>query len=314
MAIIKLSVSEQRRLSVFFTCLLLALVAWFFATLSGTYSFKVKQTLLFKNVPQRRAFRALQPDTVEATMQGTGWQMIFSKINKEEQPITVDLHTLEHNNFIALNQQTNQINKTRDATHKIISFDPDTLYFDFTNRVVRKIKVEPVLNIKFQPQFAVSGKITVKPAYVTMNGPGNVIEKIGTWKTDTLKLTKISDNISATLAIQGPKEGNLSIYPKTVQVHIPVEEYTEKTLKIPVKLVNNPHYYNIKIFPQYVQVEFTTPLSRYVELDENFFEATVDFNLWEQGYNVLPVTVTRLPAYCKIISIQPRNIDFLVKK
>lgn len=315
MAIIKLSVSERRRLSVFFTCLVLALIAWVFATLSGTYSFTVKQTLVFKNVPQRRAFRALQPDTVEVTMQGTGWQMIFSRMNKDERPVTIDLHTLEHNNFIALNTQISQINKTRDATHKITGFNPDTLYFDFTNRLVKKILVEPVLNIQFQPQYAISGKIIVKPAYITLNGPGNVITKTSTWKTDTLKLKGANETITGTLQLQPVKEGNLSIYPKTVQIRIPVEEFTEKTLNIPVKLINNPHYYNVKVFPQHIKVTFTVPLSRYVEIDENFFEATVDFKLWEQGgYTVLPVTINRLPAYCKVINIEPRNVDFYVKK
>jgi YbbR domain-containing protein len=314
MGIIKLSVSERRRLSVFFTCLLLALIAWVFAMLSGTYSFTVKQTLTFKNVPQRRAFRALQPDTVEATMQGTGWQMIFSHVADEKQPVNIDLHTLEHSNFIALNTQISQINKSRDATHKINSFQPDTLYFDFTNRMVKKIRVEPVLNIKFQPQYAVSGKIMIKPAYVTLNGPGNVIEKISTWKTDTLTLKGVNEPITGTLQLQKVKEGNISIYPKGVQVRIPVEEFTEKTLKIPVRLINNQHYYNVKIFPQHIKVTFTTPLSRYTELDENFFEATVDLKLWEEGYTVLPVSITRMPAYCKIVKITPRNIDFLVKK
>lgn len=314
MGIIKLSVSERRRLSVFFTCLLLALIAWVFAMLSGTYSFTVKQTLTFKNVPQRRAFRALQPDTVEATMQGTGWQMVFSHVADEKQPVAIDLHTLEHSNFIALNTQIGQINKLRDATHKIISFQPDTLYFDFTNRMVKKIRVEPVLNINYQPQYAVSGKIIIKPAYVTLNGPGNVIEKISTWKTDTLTLKGVNEPITGTLQLQKVKEGNISIYPKSVQVRIPVEEFTEKTLKIPVRLINNQHYYNVKIFPQHVTVTFTTPLSRYTELDENFFEATVDLKLWEEGYTVLPVSITRMPAYCKIVKITPRNIDFLVKK
>lgn len=314
MAIIKLSVSERRRLTVFITCLLLALVAWVFATLSGTYNFTVKQTITFKNTPLRRAFRALQPDTVEATMQGTGWQMVFSRVNINNLPVVIDLHTLEHSNFIALNTQIPQINRSRDANHKIVAFTPDTLYFDFTNRMVKKVRVEPVLAINYQPQYAPSGKININPAYITINGPGNVIEKIKTWKTDTLKADKVNDKINTTLNLQPVTEGNINIYPKMVQVQLPVEEYTEKTLRIPVKLINNPHYYNIKIFPQHVSITFTTPLSRYMEIDEDFFEASVDFSLYEQGYTVLPVTITRLPAYCRVVSITPRNLDFLVKK
>ncbi len=314
MAIIKLSAAERRRLSVFFTCLLLAVIAWLLATLSGTYSFTTKQTLTFKNAPQRRAYHALQPDTVDATVQGTGWQMVFSKVN-DEQPVTIDLHTLEHANFIALNTQLDQVNKFRDKKHKIIAFDPDTLYFDFTNRVIKKVPVEPVLEIGYLPQYQVSGKISIKPAYVTLNGPANVVNAIKSWKTDTLKLTNVNSRIRTGLQLQPVKEGNMSVYPKSVQVNIPVEEFTEKKLRIPVKVVNNPHYYNVKLYPQYVTITFTTPLSRYTEIDEEFFEATVDLGSWENdGYSVLPVTVNRVPAYCKVVNIEPRNIDFLVRK
>ncbi|WP_345951073.1 MULTISPECIES: YbbR-like domain-containing protein [unclassified Mucilaginibacter] len=314
MPIIKLSVSERRRLTVFFFCLVLALVAWVFATLSGSYNFTVKQVLTFKNAPQRRAFRALQADTVETTIQGSGWQMLFSRMKISDQPVAVDLHTLEHSNFIALNTQIEQINKKKDSAHRIIAFNPDTLYFDFTNRVVKKVPVEPVLDIVYERQFAPSGKTSIHPAYITLNGPENVITSIHSWKTDTLAATRVNNDVTATLKLQPVKVGNISIYPKAVQIHIPVEEFTEKTLRIPIKLINNPHYYHVKIVPQFVAIKFMVPLSRYMEIDENFFEATADLALWEKGYSVLPVDVSRMPAYCKVMSVVPRNVDFLVTK
>ncbi|WP_158826457.1 YbbR-like domain-containing protein [Mucilaginibacter lacusdianchii] len=314
MPIIKLSVSERRRLSVFITCLLLAFISWVFITLSGKYIYSTKQAIVFKNAPQKRAFRALQPDTVEISLQGTGWQMLFSKMNNSTRPVSVDLHTLEHNDYIALNTQLERINRMKDMNHKIIAFNPDTLYFDFTNRMIKKIPVEPLLDIKYKSQYIATGKITVTPAYITLNGPANIIRNVNIWKTDSLSLTDVHNTIDRQLKLQPVKEGNLSVYPKTVQLHIPVEEYTEKTLSVPVKLVNNPHYDAIKIFPQRIQVTFTVPLSRYAEIDEDFFEATADFSLWKEGYSILPVKITHMPVYCKVVSISPQNVDFLVKK
>jgi YbbR domain-containing protein len=314
MGIVKLSVAERRRLSAFITCILIATGAWMLATLSGTYNFTIRQTLTFKNAPQKRAYHALQPDTVDAVIQGDGWHMLFARFNNIYEPVTIDLHTLEHSNFIALNTQISEVNRHRDKLHRIISFNPDTLYFDFTNRVVKKIIVEPLVNVTYWPQFAPSGKMTVKPAYVTINGPANVVNKITSWKTDTLKVIGANNDIRGKLTLQPVKEGNINIYPKSVQVHQPIEEFTEKTLRIPVNLIGNPHYYNVKIFPQYVKVTFTIPLSRYAEVDQEFFEANANFALWEQGYTVLPVNIIRMPAYCRIVNVVPRDIDFLIKK
>ncbi|MES2807222.1 MAG: YbbR-like domain-containing protein, partial [Bacteroidota bacterium] len=121
--------------------------------------------------------------------------------------------------------------------------------------------------------------------------------------------------VKASVNLTPPTEGNISIYPKTVQVSVPVEEYTEKTISMPVRLVGNVDYFNVKLFPQRVKVTFTTSLSNFADMDESLFEAQVDMHLWRAyNYTTLPVKVTRLPAYCKIVNIEPRNVDFIVKK
>jgi len=100
-----------------------------------------------------------------------------------------------------------------------------------------------------------------------------------------------------------------------VDVVIPVDEFTEKMLQIPVKLTNNAEFYNVKIFPQKVTVTFITSLKRYAETDENFFEAESDLNLWKlKDYSTLPVVLTRIPPFCRIISVDPPNIDFIIHK
>jgi hypothetical protein len=64
-----------------------------------------------------------------------------------------------------------------------------------------------------------------------------------------------------------------------------------------------------------VKVTFTTSLRRYPEIDDEFFEASADLSLWQdRGYSTLPVKITRLPAYCKIVKIQPQNVDFIIHK
>ncbi|MGF7039587.1 CdaR family protein [Mucilaginibacter lappiensis] len=315
MAIVKLSATERRRLSAFFTCLVLAVLAWVFTTLSNVYSYSVQEVLTYKNAPQKRAFHSLQPDTVKATVQGTGWQMLFSGMNKESKPITIDLATLENRNYVVLSSQLKQININKELTQPIISIDPDTLYFDFTNRLVKKVPVQLMLSLKYRKQFAVSGNIVIKPAYITVSGPTGRLKEISLWKTDSLQMQEVDETINTRINLQSVKEGNLNVYPKTVQVIVPVDEFTEKTLDLPVKLINNHNYDNVKVFPQRVKVTFTTALSRYPDMNEDLFEATADLDLWrDHDYKSLPVKLTRVPPFCKIVKVSPANIDFIIKK
>jgi YbbR domain-containing protein len=315
MAFVKLSASERRRLSAFFTCLVLAALAWVFTTLSNTYNFTVKEVLSYKNAPQKRAFHSLQPDTINTTLQGTGWQMLFSRMNKENKTISVDLSTLENKDYVVLSSQLKQINDKKEFDEQVVAFSPDTLYFDFSNRAVKRVPVQLVTDIKYQRQFGQSNDISINPSYVTLSGPGNLIDNIKAWNTDSLRLDSLNETVKIRLDLRKAKEGNIGIYPKSVQVVLPVDEFTEKTISVPVKLINNRDYYKVKIFPQKVKVTFTTSLNRYAEMDEDFFEASADLSLWrDRGYTTLPVKLTRVPSYCKIVKIEPQNIDFIVRK
>jgi len=314
MAFIKLSATERRRLSAFFTCLVLAFFAWAIAVLSNPRPYTAKVVLDFRNTPQRRAFHPLQSDTISVTVNGTGWDALLSRMGGGK-PITVDLHTLENKSYLVLSAQKDQINSRREGDKQIISFTPDTLYFDFSNRKVKRIPVNLITSIKYKRQFFQSGNITLNPAYVIINGPSNLIDGINSWNSDTLKMDSVDENINTHVNLQPVREGNLSIYPKTIQANIPVDEFTEKELKIPVKLTNNRGGDDVKIFPQKVKVTFMISLSRFAEVNEDLFEATADLDLWRKnGYKTLPVKISKAPDYCRIVKVEPGSIDFIVKK
>jgi YbbR domain-containing protein len=313
MALIKLSDGERRRLSAFFTCLVLAAFAWLITALSNPYNYTVRRAVTYKNTPQKRAFHPLQADSLNITITGTGWQMLFSRVNDHDTTVTVDLQTLEKENYVVPALQLKQI-KDKDAQHNVVSISPDTLYFDFSDRAVKRVPVRLVSRIGYQKQFAQSNNARISPAFVTLTGPSSKINKITYWNTDTLKADNVNETIRTNIGLQ-PGEGNMGMYPKSISVTVPVDEFTEKTLQIPVRLVNNTEPYNVKVFPQKVKVTFITSLKRYAETDENFFEAQSDLNLWKlSDYSTLPVKLTRVPPFCRIVSVDPPNIDFIIRK
>lgn len=314
MAIIKLSATEQRRLSAFFTCLVVAALAWFCITLSNPYNYTVKRVLSYKNIPQKRSFHSLQSDTVDVTIKGTGWQMLYTMMHGGSNVLYADLRALNTSNNIVLSSQQTQIVEGG-INHDVVNFNPDTLYFDFLNRMVKKVPIKLLSNVSYQQQFAQANNPILRPSYITIIGPADRLNKITEWHTDSLLVKKTSETIHTRLNLQPVNEGNITIYPKAVDVVFPVDEFTEKTLQIPVKLVNNNAFYNVKVFPQKVTITFVTALRRYAETDENYFEAEADLDLWKNnGYNILPVKLTRIPPFCRVINIQPQNIDFIVKK
>ncbi|RYE30433.1 MAG: YbbR-like domain-containing protein [Sphingobacteriaceae bacterium] len=315
MPILKISRADRKRISAFFTCLILAALAWIFVMMSKNYIFPVKVALNFKNHPERKAFYALQADTVLAMVGGTGWQKLFSNLNStQNRSVSVDLKKLETQNFVVLSNQLAVFNRKSVKEQQIISFSPDTIYFDFTARTEKRVPINLKSRLDFQRQYARSGDISIDPGFVTISGPAAYIDSVKSWPTDSLVVKKVSNNIIATLKLPTPPENNINIYPKTVSVNIPVDEFTEKTLEIPVKLLNNATYTQVNLFPKKIKVTFMVSLNNYSAINEDFFEAVADLNSWQvNGMQTLPVKIKQHPDYCKIISVQPLAVNFIVR-
>ncbi|OAQ42202.1 hypothetical protein A5893_03550 [Pedobacter psychrophilus] len=315
MAIIKLSAVERRKLSIFLTCLILAVLAWLFFSLSNNYEYDVKTAVAFKNPPLNKAFNPLQSDTVTLKVQGTGWQLLFTKMRIYPKEVKVSLAALQVRDFVTFSNQLKKINEDYSTQQKIINVLPDTLYFDFTTRKVKKVPIKLLTKLTFIKQFGQSNDIILDPSEVTITGPQSELDKISFWPTDTLIKKNVNADVISNVNLSQSKEPNISVFPSQAQVKLPVEEFTEKSLNITVKVVNNKEYYNVKLIPEKVKVIFMVPLSLYGTINEDDFEATVNFNLWKTDkMNKLPVVINKRKAYLRFRRVEPNQLDFFIKK
>lgn len=312
MPLLKLSKTEQRRFSVFIACLFLSGIAWFFFSLSNYYEFVITAKLNYKNFPSNKAFSPLHADTVQAMVLGTGWQLLLSKITGKKEVLEVDLRELEKKNFIVLPHQLENLNRQKKPL-KIVSVNPDTLFFDFTEKTVKKVPVHLAYSLKLPKQYGLQGPIEIQPEYITVSGPAEVIKDVKSWTTDSLKISALNQNDYTFISLSGSKT-NVSIYPKAVEVKVPVGEFTETDLEIPIQVYNNKNL-EIKLLPEKVKVTYLVSLDKFKIIGKEDFKAGVDLNLWLlKGYTQLPVKLVKVPPYIKIVRFEPQVIDFIIKE
>ncbi|WP_158795965.1 YbbR-like domain-containing protein [Pedobacter sp. L105] len=315
MPVIKLTKIERKRILVLITCLLLAIAGWLFLALNNKYVYTAKTVLVYKNFPQKKAFHPLQSDTVDLQVEGTGWQLLFARLRVNPPSISISLDKLNNRNYVLFSEQLYNVNSQLETSQKIISVRPDTLYFDFSKRAVKRVPVKLISNLSFAKQFGISDEIELKPSYVTVSGPQEELKKITEWKTDTLRLHDIQGPAVTRIAMKQNTQKNVNIYPANVEVTLPVDEFTEKTLEIPLKIIDNNDYYNVKLYPKKIKVTFMVALSSYQQVNEDFIEAVVDLNEWKlKKHHQLRVELTRFPDYCKPVKIVPGKIDFIIEK
>jgi len=315
MPLIRLTKIERKRFLALISCLLLAIAAWLVMALNNKYVYTAKTVLVYKNFPQNKAFHPLQSDTVDLQVEGTGWQLLFARMRVSPPSISISLDKLNNKDYILFSEQLFSVNNQLETSQKIISVKPDTLYFDFSKRKVKRVPVKLLSRFNFANQYGVSDDIQVTPSYVTVSGPQQDIEKIKEWKTDTLKLENLQNTTVTRVAMMQNRFKNVNIFPASVEVNVPVDEFTEKTIELPLKVINNPEYYGLKLYPKKVKVTFLVALSSYQQINEEFMEATVDLNEWKQlHHQQLSVTMTRFPEFCKFVRVVPNKVDFIIER
>ena len=315
MPIIKLTNIERKRFVTLIVCLFLAVGGWLFLALNNKYIYTAKTVLIYKNFPQKRAFHPLQSDTVDLQVEGTGWQLLFARLRIKPQSITISLDKLNNRNYILFSEQLNNVNNQLLTAQKVISVKPDTLYFDFSARTVKKVPVHLISDLKFQNQFGISSDVIINPSYVTVSGPLQELNKIESWKTDSLVFKDVQNTIKTRVAMNQSHFKNVSIFPGSVEVKVPVDEFTEKTMEVPLKIINNKEYYHIKLYPKKVTITFLVALSSYNKVNADLIDAVVDMQDWKLAkHQQLQVRLANFPEYCKPIKVVPSKVDFIIEK
>lgn len=313
MASLNFTKLQEQKIRVFTICVAISVLSWGLFAMSSKYIYRVPAAVRYVNAPENRAFHPLQSDTVDLQVEGSGWQVLFSRITLQSQEIDIDLSPLKSRDWIVFTSQLGFINRQFSGTQRVVSISPDTLYFDFSKQTVKKVPVKLAADLDFQQQYNIIDSIEINPAYVTVTGPLEDLVRIEEWETDTLRRKNLSAGFSSRLFLQKKERANINVYPTVVEVKVPIGEVTEKVLDIPLKIENSEEYTSVRLIPSKIKVTVLVSLENYANIGESSFEAIVDLSNWEQNkVKALPVILTRFPDFCTIVKIMPENVDFII--
>lgn len=306
---------QRRKIIVFFRCVLISFIAWLLIAGSNKYTYTIKAGIEYVNIPEKKAFHPLQSDTVSLNIKMTGWEVMLSKLNPDTANIKVDLSSLSTRSFIVFANQIGYINRQFPIDKQVISVSPDTLYFDFSKQTQRRVPVRVVTALTFKKQYNIIGKTSTSPSYITITGPLEDVANIEYLETDSITGKNIHTDVRTLVNINKRQRPNITIYPTTTEVIIPVGEVTEKIIEVPIKIENARRYMSVRTIPTKVVVTAIVSLKDYSKYSASDFEAVVDMESWEKNkVKSLPVIMTQIPDYVKIVKVEPQNVDFFVRR
>lgn len=315
-------VKFYQKLLVFFFFLVVATIFWFLSALNRDYTTDIQYPVKYTNLPKGKVLMNELPENLTLKVTGHGYTLLKHRLSRRLLPIIFDVNSFILSSIddsvnqkfyvlsrVAQNKITNQLS-SEIGIQEIL---PDSIIFVFSDVTSKRLPVKPVLNIEFESQFMVKGAITSIPDSVDVEGPQSMLDTMQFAYTQALAIAKVKETQSKTI---GFREFDQVYYSgKEVTVNIPVEQFTETSLKIPIVPVNVPEELSLKLFPAEITVSFMVALSDFDKIKPHHFIATADYILLENNPSQkMRIEVSRLPENIVYIRHYPESVDYIIEK
>lgn len=326
--IIQLFKSAYRRATVFFRnyrsrnvltflfFLLLSFSFWVLLSMQEEYEIQVAIPVIYKNVPPDIAFVQPPPSEITARVRDKGTVLLNYTAGGKMSVLEIDMEQSSDQSGVLSysgKEIESAIMKRLVSTTNLLNINPPQIEAPYSKLVNRKLPVEFSGDIQTEPGFQLSGEIIIDPPVVDVYAGDVVLDTLKTIHTVFTEIRKAKKTIEEKIELSSSK--GVTIEPKEVLVIIPIEEYTEKTLEVPVHVKGVPKHFMIRMFPAKVNVVCNVPLSRFKDISEEDFivEASVDDH--EQNVlGMISVTLVKKPDWIDDVTVSPTMIEFLLEQ
>jgi hypothetical protein len=311
---------NDKRVAAYLVCVAIATVFWFLNALSKTYTEDINVPVSFVNFPNNKTLASKPPEQFDLKIEAHGFTILRYKLSFFFVPLEFNVNEMTRNRMTESNKNSFAFPSRQFLTElsyqmsnevKIQSMSPDTLFFRFDQMGQKRVRVKPVLKINLKKQFEISGDTKITPDSILVHGPQSVLDSLRFIPTETLLLEGADHTVNSQSRIS-PIKG-LYFETPSVKVNIPIEEYTEEQLSVPVVLANQPPDLKVKLFPSKVKISFQVGLSRFSQIHPEDFKLSVSYSDIKEGKLRLKINPELNPAYIYALKINPEELEYLIE-
>lgn len=308
---------EWKEALIFFCFVLLAFGFWLLQSLQQEYEIEIEIPVKYKNVPPDISFAETPPQTIAVKVKDRGSVLLNYSFGRTFAPIEANMKTQSEakNGRLVISRKNieSDIKKQLIATTSLVGFEPQQIDAAYSKRVKKELPVQFDGTVQTSAGFKLAGDIVISPHDVSVYASDIVLDTLKEVKTVFTEIKKGNKTVTRTIQLQ--KIDGTTFDPASVSVTIPIEEYTEKTLEIPVVCTDLPSRYILRTFPSVVKVNCSVPLSRFKNISADDFEIKISFaDLEQNASGTILLQLDKKPAGVDIATINPSQIEFILEQ
>ncbi len=290
-----------RERAVLMVCIGIALCFWVLNRLSTKFR-KTTPVRLEYFTPMGKALRMTPPQYANVSWQGTGWDLLTGSAPRIALTVETDSIQTFYLRTIAAQQLGNDV----------FSVSPEQITVEIEDIATKNVPVEAVAQLSFWKGFDLADAIQTTPSVISVEGAKSVLENLNSLKTDTLRFQKLKDTVKTSVKLAAIPILKFSATEVTAQ--IAVEQFTEKSLFVPLTVRNAPQ--RLQIFPNKIKLDCTVALSRYASLSGENFMAVVDLKNIDvkSKNNTVEIVLLQQPSFVRNVKFSPQLVEFYFEK
>lgn len=308
--------AKSREFFIFLFFFVVAGGFWLLQTLNNDYEAEFAVPVKLKSIPDNVVITSEPASEIRVRVKDRGTVLLNYMLGKSFYPVQLDFADYEgkKNNVVRIPASEYEKNVTGqlNASTRLVSLSPDTLEYIYSTGASRRLPVKLSGTVSAGRQYYLSDTI-FRPDSVLVYAPAAVLDTLTAVYTRAVALENISDTLVRQLPLLQQK--GVKIVPPTVELTLPVDIYTEKTVEVPITGINFPLGRVLRAFPSKVQVTFQVGMThfRQVEAEDFGIEVTYD-ELLKLGADKYTVRLTRMPPEVRQVRCNPTQVDFLIEQ
>ncbi|PCH67594.1 MAG: hypothetical protein COC01_05500 [Bacteroidetes bacterium] len=309
----KNNLTSNKRLALFSICFGIALVFWLLTVLSKPYKDSIELPIIYANKPQDKILINKPPSTIQLHVEASGWELLSYAFSLEQDPIAIDLTGgSKRITKIATQSRVTNMNLQLSNNLTVLSVYPDTLTFVFDDKVSKTIPIKLHSNMTFKKQFGIAADIQLSQENIEISGPASALDTIHFWKTKFIELEDLEKSQTIQVQLSDPKNSQISVPRISIDVNIPIDKFTESSVKVPLRIVKKNSESSIKIFPNEVEIKFQVALANFEKVNADLFTAIVNFDKKDSLSDKLAVELTKQPDITRLVEVNPPKVDYVI--
>lgn len=319
-----LEFTKDNNLAVYFVFVVISFVLFYLHALGKEYTIDFKLPVTYENLPLNKERKVNQQDYLNLNISGDGFSLfrlytntIFStyKVNAKELSITKNTNELLEYE-ITLPTVRQQIEKQFGGNIHINEILPKKIAFEVRTMQVKKIPVVPNIKIGFSLGYILKrDQIQTTPDSVLVRGDKQILDTLKSIGTEVIELDDIVGEFAYKLDIEDPKNKfELLTKNRKVWVKGEIVNAIKKEQQIKVLPINFPDSLEVTFFPKQVSLSYNSTPNALKNIKESDFRLIIDYNTISHSFGKLEVQALHLPDTIFNIHIEPRYVDYIIKR